>query len=69
MRIDQDGLSWLYSMTCGITVSCEDQIIFDATNRTVTFNNVTVQPAIGQDSQSTAPLTMNGTLVWTAADE
>lgn len=64
MRINNENGSWLYSST--ICPTC-DEVNFDLSKRTLTFSNAVVNPTIGgsANSQSTSPLTMNGTLAWT----
>ena len=44
-------------------------INFDTANRRVTFNGMQVQHSGADDSLATAPITLNGSLRWAAADE
>lgn len=46
---------------------CNNKITINETNRTFTFNNATLYPitgALSDTDQSTAPLTINGVMVW-----
>jgi len=69
MRVNIDGESWLYSISCTGN-GCEN-ITFDRNARTVTMDNVELMPTIGGDanSQASAVLTVNGTLSWLEGDE
>lgn len=64
----KDGQDWTYEFSC--TDTC-DALAFDAEQRTITFNDI--QMSAYKDtvatSLSTAPLTLNGSISWDAADE
>jgi len=73
MRINVNGESGLYLMACvdrtGAATLCEN-IELDVDNRTITFTDTVVQPSTSStNTLGTAPLTLNGTLAWTAADD
>lgn len=64
----KDGQDWTYEFSCADTC---DALAFDAEQRTITFNDI--QMSAYKDtvasSFSTAPLTLNGSISWDAADE
>ena len=68
IRINKDGDSYLYSLTC---VSACTGVQFDTATRTLTLDDVVLAPTIGGDanSQATASLTLNGTIIWAESDE
>ena len=73
MRINVNGVSGLYLLGCtdisGTATPC-DEISFNVANRTITFTDAVVQPSTSSENVlGTAPMTINGQLEWTAADE
>lgn len=63
MQITRSGNEYEYVLNLA-----SSPIEFDAANRRITLNNAQLQPA-GNEGFSTAPITLNGTLSWSASDE
>ncbi len=72
MTIFRGDQEWAYTLACtannGLTVNCSN-INFDSTNRTITLTDVVVMAAISSGNLASAPLTLNGSITWIAADE
>ncbi|UDL06949.1 hypothetical protein [Marinobacter sp. CA1] len=68
IRININSVAYLYSATC---LSGCTGVDFDTASRTLELDNVVLAPTIGGDSnsQATSDLTLDGTIVWTEADE
>lgn len=66
-RINFAGESYLYSLSCA-PESCSG-IIFDTANRSLSLNNVSLEPALDGEGEATGLLTLDGTIVWAAKDE
>jgi hypothetical protein len=68
IRINKNGVSYLYSATC---LSGCSGVNFDTASRTLILDEVVLAPTIGgeSNSQATDNLTLDGTIIWTEADE
>jgi hypothetical protein len=68
IRINLNGAAYLYSIAC---LSGCIGVDFDTATRTLVLDSVVLDPTMGgeSDSQAMGPLTLDGTIVWTEADE